>query len=247
MALIRALPVLFLFISTQTSCQAIRSSQRAVEIPERALLEATQVKADATPLEKINAGAIEQTTQTTSYDPSYVKLDYPNGDVAPSTGVCADVVVRAFRKAGIDLQKELHEDMKGNFAKYPQKWGARRPDPNIDHRRVPNLMTWFDRQGKAQPITRDAKDYLPGDVVSWELDSGLPHIGMVSKIKVEGSDRYAIVHNIGLGARIEDVLFAWKITGHYRYFEQKQNAKDQRKARTRDQTRSRHRNQTVQD
>jgi uncharacterized protein YijF (DUF1287 family) len=150
-----------------------------------------------------------------------VKLDYPNGDVPIETGVCADVVVRAFRKAGIDLQKELHEDMKKNFAKYPRKWGARRPDSNIDHRRVPNLMTWFDRRSKTQPTrlaARDAKDYLPGDVVAWELDNGLPHIGMVSKIKVEGTERYAVVHNIGLGARIEDVLFAWKITGHYRYF-----------------------------
>ena len=247
MKLFRDLPALFLFVSSLTSCQVIRGSQRAVEVPERVLVEATQVKADATPLEKINAGAIEQTTQTTSYDPSYVKLDYPNGDVAPNTGVCADVVVRAFRKAGIDLQKELHEDMKRNFAKYPQKWGARGPDTSIDHRRAPNLMTWFDRQGKAQPVTKDAKDYLPGDVVSWQLDNGLPHIGMVSKIKVEGSDRYAIVHNIGLGARIEDVLFAWKITGHYRYFEQKQNAKDRQKDRTKDQARSRHRNQTVQD
>jgi uncharacterized protein len=240
-------PLVFLFMFSLTSCQAIRSSQRSVEVSDRALVEATQVKADATPLEKINAGAIEQTTQTTSYDPSYVKLDYPNGDVALGAGVCADVVVRAFRKGGIDLQKELHEDMKRNFAKYPQKWGARRPDTNIDHRRVPNLMTWFDRQGKAQPITKDAKDYLPGDVVSWQLDNGLAHIGMVSKIMVEGSDRYAIVHNIGLGARIEDVLFAWKITGHYRYFERNQNAKDQQKDRSGSQTRSRHRNQAVQD
>jgi uncharacterized protein len=218
---IRALPVSFLSILLLTGCQAVRSSQRAVEVPQRALAEAMQVKADATPLEKVNAGAIEQTTQTTGYDSSYVKLGYPNGDVPPSTGVCADVVVRAFRKAGIDLQKELHEDMKKTFAKYPQKWGARRPDANIDHRRVPNLMTWFDRQGKARPITKDAKDYLPGDVVAWDLDNGLPHTGMVSKIKVEGTERYAVVHNIGLGARIEDVLFAWKVTGHYRYFEQK--------------------------
>jgi uncharacterized protein YijF (DUF1287 family) len=223
MTLIRSAPVLFLLIFSLTSCQAIRRSERAVEVPDRALIEAIQVKADATPLEKINAGAIEQTTQTTSYDPSYVKLAYPNGDVPLNTGVCADVVVRAFRKAGIDLQKELHLDMKKNFAKYPRKWGARRPDTNIDHRRVPNLMTWFDRQGKAQPIAKDAKYFLPGDVVAWELDNGLPHIGLVSKIKVEGTDRYSVVHNIGLGARIEDVLFAWKITGHYRYFEQKQN------------------------
>jgi uncharacterized protein YijF (DUF1287 family) len=219
MILIRALPVLFLTLSSLTGCQDIRGSQRAVEIPQRALAEAMQVKADAAPLEKIKAGAIEQTTQTTGYDASYVKLDYPNGDVPLDTGVCADVVVRAFRKAGIDLQKELHEDMKGNFAKYPQKWGARRPDANIDHRRVPNLMTWFDRQGKARLITKDAEDYLPGDVVAWQLDNGLPHIGVVSKIKIEGTERYAVVHNIGLGARIEDALFAWKITGHYRYFE----------------------------
>jgi len=223
MTLILALPVLFLPLFSLTGCQAIRGSQRAVEVPQRALSEAMQVKADATPLEKINAGAIEQTTQTTGYDASYVKLAYPNGDVSLETGVCADVVVRAFRKAGIDLQKELHEDMKKNFAKYPQKWRARRPDTSIDHRRVPNLMTWFDRQGKARPVAKDAKYYLPGDVVAWELDNGLPHIGMVSKIKVEGTERYAVVHNIGLGARIEDVLFAWKITGHYRYFEQKQD------------------------
>jgi len=237
MALIRTLPVLSLFIFSLTGC--LHDSQRAVEVPERVLAEAIQVKADATPLEKIVAGAIEQTTQTTSYDASYVKLDYPNGDVPLNTGVCADVIVRAFRKAGIDLQKELHEDMKENFAKYPQKWGARRPDSNIDHRRVPNLMTWFGRQGKTQPRAGDAKDYLPGDVVAWELDNGLPHIGMVSRIKVEGTDRHAIVHNIGLGARVEDVLFAWKITGHYRYFEQKQDAKDQ--------SRPQRRNQAVQD
>ncbi|HZF37277.1 MAG TPA: DUF1287 domain-containing protein [Blastocatellia bacterium] len=221
MILIRALPVLFLALSSLTGCQEIRGSQRAVEVPQRALADAMQVKADATPLEKINAGAIEQTTQTTGYDASYVKLDYPNGDVPLDTGVCADVVVRAFRKGGIDLQKELHEDMKKNFAKYPRKWGLHSPDANIDHRRVPNLMTWFDRQSKSQPITKEAKDYLPGDVVAWDMTPGLPHIGIVSKIKVEGTERYAVVHNIGLGARIEDVLFAWKITGHYRYFEYK--------------------------
>lgn len=218
MSLIRSLLVFFLLIFSLTGCQIIRGSQREVEISNRELAAAIQIKAGATPLEKINAGAIEQTTQTTSYDASYVKLDYPNGDVPSSTGVCADVVVRAFRKAGVDLQKELHEDMKKNFSKYPQKWGARRPDTNIDHRRVPNLMTWFDRQGKTQPITKDAKNYLPGDVVAWELDNGLLHIGMVSKIRVEGADRYAIVHNIGIGARLEDVLFAWKVIGHYRYF-----------------------------
>jgi len=223
MSLIRALSVLFLTLSPLAGCQVTRGSQRAVEVSQSALAEAMQVRADATPLEKINAGAIEQTTQTTGYDASYAKLDYPNGDVPIVTGVCADVIVRAFRKAGIDLQKELHEDMKKSFATYPRKWGLRGPDANIDHRRVPNLMTWFDRQGKARPITKDAKDYLPGDVIAWDMTPGLPHIGMVSKIKVEGAERYAVVHNIGAGARIEDVLFAWKIIGHYRYFEQKQD------------------------
>jgi uncharacterized protein YijF (DUF1287 family) len=157
-------------------------------------------------------------TYTKTYDPAYTKLDYPNGDVPKETGVCSDVVVRAFRSGGIDLQKELHEDMTGSFKKYPQKWGARKPDKNIDHRRVPNLMTWFDRQRKSLPITKEQKDYQPGDVVAWELGGGLLHIGMISKIKVEGAERYAVVHNIGIGARLEDVLFSWKIIRHYRYF-----------------------------
>jgi uncharacterized protein YijF (DUF1287 family) len=218
MALTRILLIFILPAFSFTGCQANSVSPQAVELPGRDLALAIQVKPDATPLEKINASAIEQTTQTTSYDPAYFKLDYPNGDVPLQTGVCADVIVRAFRKADIDLQKELHEDMKRSFSKYPQKWGARRPDRNIDHRRVPNLMTWFDRQGKNLPMTKDAKDYQPGDIVAWELDNGLFHIGMVSKIKVEGADRYAVVHNIGAGARLEDVLFAWKIIGHYRYF-----------------------------
>ncbi len=201
-----------------TGCQMLRSSQRAVELPQPQLQSAIQVKPGATPLEKVNAAAIEQTTYTHSYDASYAKLDYPNGDVPKETGVCADVVVRAFRSGGIDLQKELHEDMTRSFKKYPQKWGARKPDKNIDHRRVLNLMTWFERQKKSLPMTMEEEDYLPGDVVAWQLDSGLLHIGMVSKVKVEGENRYAVVHNIGIGARLEDVLFAWKIIGHYRYF-----------------------------
>ena len=201
-----------------TSCRGVAFNSRAIELPNRELQAAMQVKANATPLEKLNASAIEQTTYTKSYDSSYVKLDYPNGDVPKETGVCADVVVRAFRSAGIDLQKELHEDMTRSFAKYPKKWNARKPDSNIDHRRVPNLMTWFNRQGKELPITKTDTDYQPGDVVAWELDGGLTHIGLVSKIKVEGADRCAIVHNIGAGARLEDVLFQWKIIGHYRYF-----------------------------
>lgn len=201
-----------------TSCQAVGIPSRAIELPKPDLQAAMQVNANATPLERLNASAIEQTTYTKSYDASYVKLDYPNGDVPKETGVCADVVVRAFRSTGIDLQKELHEDMGRSFSKYPKKWNTRKPDKNIDHRRVPNLMTWFNRKGKELPITQNHADYQPGDVVAWQLDGGLTHIGLVSKIKVEGTERYAIVHNIGAGARLEDVLFQWKIIGHYRYF-----------------------------
>lgn len=210
--------VALLAVFCSTGCSLVRSSQQAVDLTGSELKAAVTIKQDAIPLEKVNASAIEQTTYTKTYDASYTKLEYPNGDVPKETGVCADVIVRAFRSAGIDLQKELHEDMARNFSKYPQKWGAKKPDSNIDHRRVPNLMTWFARQGKSLPVTKAGKDYLPGDIVSWELANERPHIGIVSKIKVAGTDRYAVVHNIGLGARLEDVLFEWGITGHYRYF-----------------------------
>ena len=160
--------------------------------------------------------AIEQTRQTFEYDPSYAKLDYPNGDVPIERGVCADVIVRAFRNAGIDLQKEVHEDMVRHFSAYPAKWGARRPDSNIDHRRVPNLMTLFERKSKSVPITRKSSDYIPGDVVAWELDNRLLHIGLVTDAVAGDTQNYLVVHNIGAGARLEDVLMAWKIIGHYR-------------------------------
>jgi len=160
--------------------------------------------------------AIEQTRQTVQYDPSYTKLKYPNGDVPIERGVCADVIVRAFRSAGIDLQKEVHEDMSRHFAAYPANWGARKPDSNIDHRRVPNLMTLFERWAKSVPITRNPSDYVPGDVVAWELDNKLLHIGLVSDVVANGTPNYLMVHNIGEGAKIEDVLMAWKIIGHYR-------------------------------
>jgi uncharacterized protein YijF (DUF1287 family) len=209
---------LLLSLCLLSSCNLVRSVSKAVPLSERELAAAQQVKPGATPLERVLAHSIEQTTRTFSYDPAYVKLDYPNGDVPIDRGVCADVIVRAFRRGGVDLQKELHEDMSKNFATYPQKWGAKRADRNIDHRRVPNLMTWFERQGKGLPLSQNAKHYLPGDVVAWEIFDGRYHIGIVSQIKVSATDRYAIVHNIGLGARLEDVLFEWKVIGHYRYY-----------------------------
>lgn len=162
--------------------------------------------------------AIAQSKVTTGYDPAWVKINYPNGDVPPETGVCSDVVVRAFRKAGIDLQKEVHEDMQRAWAEYPKRWGARGTDTNIDHRRVLNLMTYLSRQRKSLPVTTERVDYLPGDVVAWELTEGIEHIGIVTNLSSETTNNYLIVHNIGAGARIEDVLISWKIIGHYRYF-----------------------------
>jgi uncharacterized protein YijF (DUF1287 family) len=144
--------------------------------------------------------------------------DYPGGDVPLETGVCSDVVVQAFRKAGIDLQKEIHDDMGRAWSAYPKKWGASRPDPNIDHRRVLNLMTYLARWGKSLPVTTNRDDYLPGDIVAWDLSTGVEHIGLVVNMWSETGRGYMIVHNIGAGARSEDVLLNWKITGHYRYF-----------------------------
>lgn len=166
--------------------------------------------------QKMILAALDQVGITTAYDPAYAKLAYPNGDVPLETGVCADVIVRAFRKIELDLQKALHEDMKANFTKYPKKWGLKAPDRNIDHRRVPNLMTWFERQSKAVNLSTNAEDYLPGDVVAWDLGGGLTHIGLVSDIKPDKN--FLIVHNIGAGTQIEDRLFDWKVIGHYRYF-----------------------------
>lgn len=167
-------------------------------------------------IKQVVDSAIQQTRETLEYDPSYSKLDYPKGDVPLERGVCADVIVRAFRKAGLDLQKEVHEDMARHFAAYPAKWGARKPDSNIDHRRVPNLMTFFDRHDKSVPITAIPSDYKPGDVVAWELDNHLLHIGLVTDAVTGDSQNYLVAHNIGEGAKIEDVLMTWKIIGHYR-------------------------------
>lgn len=162
--------------------------------------------------------AASQILYTSSYDPSYTQLSYPGGDVPRDRGVCSDVVVRAFRAAGIDLQKELHEDMTENFTAYPALWGLKQPDPNIDHRRVANLMVFFERKGVALGITRNPERFLPGDVVAWKLDNGRLHIGIVDSTTADNHTRYLILHNIGSGVEREDALFRWEIIGHYRYF-----------------------------
>jgi uncharacterized protein len=167
-------------------------------------------------LKQVLQAAMEQTKYTRSYDPAYVAIAYPGGDVPRESGVCTDVVIRAFRAIGVDLQQEVHEDMKRNFAAYPQDWGLSGTDTNIDHRRVPNLMKYFERQGKAIAITNRKEDYLPGDVVTWNLGEGQEHIGIVTQFKSAQTGQFLIVHNIGAGARLEDIVLNWPVIGHYR-------------------------------
>lgn len=169
---------------------------------------------------RLVAAAIERTHHTVRYVSEYLRIPYPGGDVPADTGVCTDEVKRSYRAVGVDLQKEVHEDMVANFAAYSnqRRWLLRHPDSNIDHRRVPNLMVFFQRKGESLPITSRTEDYSPGDLVTWDLGGGVPHIGIVVDQKSGWSGRYMIVHNIGEGPKMEDVLFNWKITGHYRYF-----------------------------
>ena len=167
--------------------------------------------------ERLADSAYTLTFDRVVYDPAYYVIPYPNGDVPKGKGVCTDVVIRAYRKMGIDLQKEVHEDMKANFGVYPKNWGLNKPDKNIDHRRVPNLMKFFSRKGAELSITQVASDYQPGDVVCWNLGGGTTHIGVVVNIQNKDKSRFQIVHNIGWGQVLEDCLFDYKIIGHYRF------------------------------
>lgn len=172
--------------------------------------------------EKLVEAALERTQFEVHYDGRYMTIDYPNGDVPPDMGVCTDVVIRSYRKLGIDLQQLVHEDMRDNFELYPSKriWGLSSTDKNIDHRRVPNLQAFFSRHGKSLPISNDPQHYQPGDIVSWMLPGNLPHIGIVTDQKGLETGNPLIVHNIGAGPKLEDMLFNYNITGHYRYFPQ---------------------------
>ncbi len=161
--------------------------------------------------------ALTLTNQHIVYDPGYYLIDYPDGDIPEGRGVCTDVIIRAYRKLGIDLQKEIHEDIAANFEKYPNKWGLTKPDKNIDHRRVPNLMVFFERYGEMKPITRNGEDYAPGDIIAWDLGGGVTHIGIAINKKSPDGKRCLIVHNIGYGQEVADCLFEFTIIGHYRY------------------------------
>ena len=167
--------------------------------------------------DKLSLAALELTKDNVVYDPSYFSIEYPNGDVPKGKGVCTDVIIRAYRKLGIDLQKEVHEDMKANFNLYPKNWSLKRPDKNIDHRRVPNLMTFFSRKGTTKPITKNPDDYKPGDIICWNLGGAITHTGIVVNKKSQDNKRFMIVHNIGAGQVLQDCLFDFKIIGHYRY------------------------------
>lgn len=167
--------------------------------------------------EAFNTATLRLTEQKVTYDGSYFSIPYPNGDIPADKGVCTDVIIRAYRQIGIDLQQVVHEDMKTHFEEYPQLWGLTRTDANIDHRRVPNLMTFFGRQGVTKSITVNAADYLPGDIVCWNLGGAITHIGIVTDQKSIDGKRNKIVHNIGNGQVLEDCLFRFKIIGHYRY------------------------------
>ena len=161
--------------------------------------------------------AIERTSVEVAYDGSYRRLSYPGGDVPGDIGVCTDVVIRAYRAVGVDLQQEVHEDMSVDFSAYPALWGLNRPDSNIDHRRVPNLQVFFSRNGIKLPVSSNPDDYRAGDVVTWMLPGNLPHIGIVVNRRSSDGTRPLIVHNIGAGPKLEDVLFDFPVTGHYRY------------------------------
>jgi uncharacterized protein YijF (DUF1287 family) len=161
--------------------------------------------------------ARERTYADVTYDPKYVKLSYPGGDVPADTGVCTDVVIRTYRNAyNYDFQKSIHEDMRANFGVYPKAWGLKRPDKNIDHRRVPNIEKFLKRKRAAVPITKNPEDYRPGDIVTWRLGGRLPHIGIVSDRKTEWGTPL-IIHNVGAGAVEDDLLFNTDISGHFRF------------------------------
>ena len=180
------------------------------------LLWSLALAAQAIEAEKLVRDARQQIGVTLSYDPAYRQLSYPGGDVPMATGVCTDVVIRALRQQGLDLQEAVHRDMRGSFSVYPKNWGLSRPDSNIDHRRVPNLMTWFKRQGWSLPVSQDPAAYQAGDIVTWDLGRGLTHIGIVSDHRA-ATGVPLILHNIGRGTQEEDILFAYRITGHYRF------------------------------
>ena len=209
---------IILFLSIYTLCSCAQQDKPKVEILSENVVSDDYAHVDTFYMQ-LSAAALELTKEKVVYDPTYYNISYPNGDVPAGRGVCTDVVVRAYRKLGIDLQVEVHKDMKANFNKYPSKriWGLPAPDTNIDHRRVPNLQVFFSRYGIVKEKSDNPEDYLPGDIVTWNLGNGLTHIGIVVARKSRDGKTPLIVHNIGSGQVLQNCLFAWRITGHYAY------------------------------
>ena len=188
--------------------------------PDDAMIIPTQPDVELSFAEALAQAALARTMHRVRYDGRYIKIAYPMGDVPQEIGVCTDVVIRSYRELGVDLQQAVHEDIKQHFNQYPsrKRWGLRKPDTNIDHRRVYNLQAFFERKGESLPISDDPRDYKPGDLVTWQVSPKLPHIGVVlDLVSKEDEARHLIAHNIGAGPVIDDILFDYKITGHYRY------------------------------
>lgn len=209
---------IFAFVLNFTSCK----KQETLSDNTNLISEKQEISPIENPnsfAEKLSNAAISIIDQNVVYTPDYIKLKYPNGDVPAKTGVCTDVIIRAYRKLNIDLQKEVHEDMLANFTKYPnlEKWGLKTTDKNIDHRRVPNLEVFFSRKGKTLPITQIASDYKIGEIVTWMINDKLPHIGIITHLKSKDGKRNLIVHNVGGGQVLEDCLFNYKVVGHFQY------------------------------
>jgi uncharacterized protein YijF (DUF1287 family) len=206
-------PVLIAFLIVFLSCK--KSENLAISKKS----DSYYIEKPATFEEKLSNAALSIIDEDVIYTPNYVSIKYPNGDVPPKTGVCTDVIIRAYRKVNIDLQKEVHEDLKANFSKYPnlKKWGLKNPDTNIDHRRVPNLEIFFERKGQKLEVTKEASDYKTGEIVTWMINGKLPHIGIITNKKSSDGKRPMIVHNVGAGQVLEDCLFTYPIVGHFKY------------------------------
>lgn len=212
---------LFLMFSAVITSCTLKSQERAdtaVFSSDETTIKKDTVNDDVSNFRKnISQKALSIVDASIRYTPDYVSISYPNGDVPAKTGVCTDVIIRSYRKLGIDLQKEVHEDMRANFSVYPKNWSATKTDTNIDHRRVPNLETFFTRKGKKLTVTQNANDYKTGAIVTWMINDKLPHIGIVTNKLSKDGKRRLIVHNVGGGQVLEDCLFKYNLVGHFVY------------------------------
>jgi uncharacterized protein YijF (DUF1287 family) len=209
--------LLIIFAVASTALSSHKKSVFVQQWTERYQSELSRKNQNPDFYQKLSEAALARTKAQVTYKADYIKINYPMGDVPPTIGVCTDVVIRSYRALGIDLQQLVHEDMSSSFEKYPNIWGLRSTDTNIDHRRVPNLMTFFSRKGEVLPLSQNPEDYKAGDIVAWELIQGTTHIGLVVDRFTRNGKRPLVVHNIGAGPKLEDALFVGRIIGHFRF------------------------------